>query len=676
MADLDLRPRLVIRVAVTGHRLNRLAAGVTSDARFGALFQAIGVEVARLKDTLTYTDGKAPRSIFNGQTPLVRLITGMADGADSFAVQALADLASRGALKAHWVTDAILPDEPKPFADAMAGLETTETVAPAPPDAAREALAATLLAQITAAETRTILPAPLGARDYGEQAELILNQTDLVIALWDGKPGRGRGGTAHVVQQALDYDMPVIWLSSVDPAAPPRLLDSQALDRTGAVIPCAQGAVLDIPAVLRALVDLPRPSPRADGSTKDAHHADHDHHGKEPAPELAYAAFLNEPKRRRGSWLPRAYDGLVKLVLTASRHHSPPKPKAAAASVGDWRDAEWSGFVAVCGCPAPALGQLNEVIKPRFKAADDASVAYARRYRSAFVLAFLLSAIAVVLAVLSVAFKDAFAGFGLDEKAGKAVFVAVELIILSLIAVIVWRGHNERWHERWLDYRALAEALRQLRGRSLLGDDGGIDVHGRGRRAWWLWYLRASVREIGPPGTRLDAPFQRGVLAATRDHELSGQIKYHATNAHRMLHVHHGLHTAGTWGYGMAIAMLAVFLLMFGLYQFGHWPSAKAIVEGMKPWLGPLGVLLPTAGAALAAINNQADFLASGETSTEVERALIELAKLYDKEINPETSDPIYARTKALITQAAELMAADLLAFRAIYGRKPLVLPA
>ena len=85
---------------------------------------------------------------------------------------------------------------------------------------------------------------------------------------------------------------------------------------------------------------------------------------------------------------------------------------------------------------------------------------------------------------------------------------------------------------------------------------------------------------------------------------------------------------------------------------------------------------MPTVCAALAAINNHADFLASGETSSEVERALTELSKLYDKEINPETSDPTYARTKALITQAAELMAADLLAFRAIYGRKPLVLPA
>jgi hypothetical protein len=54
----------------------------------------------------------------------------------------------------------------------------------------------------------------------------------------------------------------------------------------------------------------------------------------------------------------------------------------------------------------------------------------------------------------------------------------------------------------------------------------------------------------------------------------------------------------------------------------------------------------------------------------------MELAHLYDQDINPATGDPTYARTKALITQAAELMAADLLAFRAIYGRKPLVLPA
>lgn len=664
MADLDLRPRLVIRVGITGHRPDRLIADVAGEPRFEPLLTAIDREVVALKRSLTL--GESGQTVFKDQVPLVRLVIGMADGADTFAVTTLMQLKASSALKAEWVCDAILPAEPEVFAAAMA---------PSADDAAGNgpALRQSLLAAIAAADTCTSLTAAAGSLDFGEQAELILNQSDLVIALWDGYPGRGRGGTAHVIRQALDWEMPVLWLDATDLSAPPRVLMKASLDRDGALNRAGTVLEPDLPRLLRDLIDVPRAAAlHADHTTGAASAHGHD---ESPSPEAAYVAFLAEPKRKRRYLLPPAYRGLVSFALL----FAPKPPHVAAppsAPAGDRRDAEWGGFAAACGRDGPALRQLTDTIKPRFMAADDASIAYARRYRSAFVLAFLLSAIAVVLAVGSVAFKDAFGWLGLDEKAGKAVFVAVELTILLAIAGMVLLGHKEHWHERWLDYRALAEALRQLRGRSLLGDDGGIEVRGKGRRAWWLWYLRACVREIGPPGTRLDGAFQRGVLTATRTGELQGQIAYHAQNAHRMLSVHHSLHTVGHWGYGIAIIVLAGFLIVYGWYQVGHSSWAKAWVEGLKPWVGFLGVLLPTIGAALAAINNHADFLASGETSSEVGRALAELSKQYDSEIDPATGDPTYAHTKALVIQAAELMAADLLAFRAIYGRKPLVLPA
>ncbi len=34
---------------------------------------------------------------------------------------------------------------------------------------------------------------------------------------------------------------------------------------------------------------------------------------------------------------------------------------------------------------------------------------------------------------------------------------------IGTIILIVWRGLNRRWHERWLNYRALAEMLRHGR---------------------------------------------------------------------------------------------------------------------------------------------------------------------------------------------------------------------
>jgi len=35
----------------------------------------------------------------------------------------------------------------------------------------------------------------------------MVDRVDVVIALWDGEPSRGRGGTADVIQYALDHDV-------------------------------------------------------------------------------------------------------------------------------------------------------------------------------------------------------------------------------------------------------------------------------------------------------------------------------------------------------------------------------------------------------------------------------------------------------------------------------------
>ncbi len=42
----------------------------------------------------------------------------------------------------------------------------------------------------------------------------ILDSADLILALWDGQPSRGAGGTADTVAQAGRRKLPVLWLAS------------------------------------------------------------------------------------------------------------------------------------------------------------------------------------------------------------------------------------------------------------------------------------------------------------------------------------------------------------------------------------------------------------------------------------------------------------------------------
>ena len=42
---------------------------------------------------------------------------------------------------------------------------------------------------------------------YERAGRAVVDTADVVVALWDGSPARGQGGTAEIVQYALDHDV-------------------------------------------------------------------------------------------------------------------------------------------------------------------------------------------------------------------------------------------------------------------------------------------------------------------------------------------------------------------------------------------------------------------------------------------------------------------------------------
>jgi hypothetical protein len=55
---------------------------------------------------------------------------------------------------------------------------------------------------------------------YEQANRAILDRSDVVIAVWDGDPARGRGGTGDVVHEALERGLPVIVISPQAETAP------------------------------------------------------------------------------------------------------------------------------------------------------------------------------------------------------------------------------------------------------------------------------------------------------------------------------------------------------------------------------------------------------------------------------------------------------------------------
>jgi hypothetical protein len=65
---------------------------------------------------------------------------------------------------------------------------------------------------------------------YHAVGQRLLELSDVLIAIWDGKGSRGRGGTVEVLQEARRRGIPVIWLHANKPQRPRWLMSA---DRIG-----------------------------------------------------------------------------------------------------------------------------------------------------------------------------------------------------------------------------------------------------------------------------------------------------------------------------------------------------------------------------------------------------------------------------------------------------------
>lgn len=73
-----------------------------------------------------------------------------------------------------------------------------------------------LLARATRVE---VIPPALTRDESLEQAgRWVVEHSDVLLALWDGAPSRGRGGTAEIVAYARDRGLPVYWIHTDDGA--------------------------------------------------------------------------------------------------------------------------------------------------------------------------------------------------------------------------------------------------------------------------------------------------------------------------------------------------------------------------------------------------------------------------------------------------------------------------
>jgi len=237
-------------------------------------------------------------------------------------------------------------------------------------------------------------------------------------------------------------------------------------------------------------------------------------------------------------------------------------------------------------------------------------------------------------------------------------------------------GRRRKWHERWLDYRLLAEILRHQR---LIAPLGGIRAspsvpehwtrYGDPGASWMAWYARAIERSIGLPNAVVDGNYLQACLDDLHG-QLGGpygQVGFHETTAARSERIEHRLHIAEFTLFSLTL-LCCLFHITHGQL---HWPNVN------PHWLTFFCGFFPALGAAFAGISNQAEFrrvtLRSESMHEGLTQQQTQVEKLRTK--MPIDQDQISELTSSLTEVAgssATMMVNEVLDWRVIFQDRPL----
>jgi hypothetical protein len=489
---------------------------------------------------------------------------------------------------------------------------------------------------------------PQDTNGFARARNLMLRQIDLLVAIWDGHVQEKAGGTTDVVAHALEAGIPVVWIATKKNQHPWVISHIDDANRETPYANATSGPIAD--AVMSQL------------SVREKRAVHREPWAFETASTNAQTRlhdFLHETVPDRCYWM--AYDW-IKIGLRPWRWRLTKK----LSGKEDVRKS-WAPFLSSLSGSDDFGKKVEGILLPRYAAVDALANYYGQKYRSAYVLAYLFSACAVATGLSHFVLPHG--------EVIKIALAAAEFVLVLAIIVIVHRGQKFRWHDRWLDYRALAEMLRHLRFLGLLGqyeNRAYAEAAARPGASWVLWYLRATMRELGPPSRDLGPEYQRKVLAAMISAELTPQIEYHTDNMAGLRRLHQRLHLLGN------LCFFAAFLILLGsmILLATQWACSYCFLKHEE--FGSLGTIatvitafLPALGAAFAGIGFTGDFDGFAERSAQTGAELDLLRERYDLAIDRLDFD----FTTNVVFDTARIMAVDINGWTSLYSRKSLTLP-
>jgi hypothetical protein len=551
MDDAAPRPTPGLAVAIVGHRADRIEDPAKVKERLGEILAFV---IAQLE---------SPGGL--------RLVSALAEGADRIAASA--------ALEAGISLEAVLPFPSSEYAEDFVEAGPREE----------------FYALLARSDSVLVMDGPATARDkaYDAAGRALLDNCDLLLAVWDGQPGRGRGGTREVIAEAARRGLPIVTISP--DGASTALLHWPANSGPVRLQDRLERPVEELAHLLSALV--------GEAALRDL--------------DGYWLAQKGLPSR---SWLYAAYPLLLRLVGQGSKR----KRQAA-------------------GEPPPPIAE--PALRRAFNWWDGTAICAAQAFRSAVIVNFALAALAVLLAVGS-----------LLAGGIKWLFVLAEVTTIMLLLANAWYAGRQRWQERWLESREIAEMLRVcllLRGVGI-----GRPIADDGQGSWSVRYVRAFAREA-----RLLAVDLSDATAAFRPlrEDISGQAAWNEATALRM---HRAGHRIGHFGEALFLTVLAAAI---------GWLTLRVIDPGAAGRLTNLLTAItagfPAVATASYGIRLILDFEGVGTRAGRMAGALRALLAEWEGTSASAASLQDFAR------RAADIMLGDVAAWRLLAEGRRLAIP-
>lgn len=654
--EMPPRPPLAFRVGVVGHRPDRLDLEKLDTLRevIHEILQAVRSEVEMV--------GEACRTLYSSDPFTLRAVTPLAEGTDR--------VFGEVALGLGYELTCVMPfpqaEFERDFAPGRAleagSLERFRGIL----DRARRETALTTFELDGCRDDE--------AAAYGAGGRVVLNQSDLLVVVWDGHQRGKRGGTEETFGEAKRTGVGAVWIDAHNPRAW-QLVDATtpapSKRRDQRATPNGSGTAAALRSWVRESLEVPQAV--STGKQAEDPRANLLRYYDERRPAHTRAFVWNVFRDVLG-------DGKWKGIRNAIRPFEQ-----------DVMD-EWPPD------RSTPIGCVVDSLRPYFAWPDKLAVLHSNRYRSAFVTAFACAALAVFFALLPLCYPLLrVLPFRLPEFPYGDFTAILELGTIGAILYLVLKGRHQRWHERWIDYRLAAELVRHLRLVAPLG--GGrpfpqVPAHwttyGHPGSTWMAWYVRAVERALGLPTAVVDKAYLDLYLRHLSDllGGKYGQIAYHKITGRRSHKIESRLHA-----YGIGLLVLTLFAcgahILHGFEELMHLNGRSAphwFELALKALPSPILTFvcgfLPALGAAMQGVVNQGEFRRIAKHSESMQIHLKNLSNQIEelREELAATNDPISFQfstpVAALAGDASRLLITEVLDWRVVFLDHPLNPPA